>query len=467
MITLYHDIEQNYDSNADPEVCRNIVYEFLRLEKKYNIRATYNIVGKIFINQPDLIDRILNEGQEIAFHSYNHQTDWNSKYFSNEISLCRKVSLIPKGYRSPRSQINQEAVQTIWNEGFYWTAEGDRHSEPYFIYKGLVRLPIIADDWPLFEEKISADEWVNQFSKLIKNRSYTAFGLHDCVASFEPDKTLNAWEKVLQIAASSEKPKVTFSEAADLFRRSFIAMRLSSIAKEKLVNPNLNDIVKLLNKEIEGLNNPVIAFLSNSTEEQLGLKEVIINNCYLISSSLDDDNIKCFNINNKERIEAGFLFNSIDLLICLDSFELQYSPDILAQIINNYCKIGSKYIINFKAGNDNSNHDSLLENIKRNYTLAEIEKWSYNFGDYSITSNDDFINTSESDPHHEKGWSLIGKVQHRNNVQSNTRILPLSEYNFKFPNQNIEQYRIILESKKLLYLKPIKKAIKMLLNREY
>ena len=226
MITFYHDIEQNYDSQADPAECRRMVDEFLKLEKKYNIPATYNVVGKLFNQQPDLIERIINEGQEVAFHSFNHQTDWNPQYYSNEIDLCRKVSPIPTGYRSPRSQINQSAVKTIWEKGFLWSAEGDYHTEPYFIYKGLVRLPITGDDWSLHMGKVSADKWVRGFLKLLKSRTYIAFGLHDFVASLDPEKILHAWEKILQIAVESEALLLNFSEAAELFRRTAMSRYL-------------------------------------------------------------------------------------------------------------------------------------------------------------------------------------------------------------------------------------------------
>ena len=42
LLTLYHDIEQNIDSKADKDECRRVVKEFLALEKKYNVFATYN-----------------------------------------------------------------------------------------------------------------------------------------------------------------------------------------------------------------------------------------------------------------------------------------------------------------------------------------------------------------------------------------------------------------------------------------
>jgi hypothetical protein len=231
MVTFYHDIEQNLDSKANPKECRQIVKEFLYLETKYGIPVTYNVVGKLFREQPDLIELIIQEGQEVAFHSYNHQPDWQPRYYSDEITLCRAVSSLPCGYRSPQSKWNRTTLKILWEKGFLWNAESDRHKEPYFIYEGLVRLPIAQDDWPLHTGALSIEEWVQQFPRLLKMRSYFGFGCHDFVTSFATEERLKAWEKVLQIAIENKTLVVTFSEAADLFRRAAALHYYSKHAK--------------------------------------------------------------------------------------------------------------------------------------------------------------------------------------------------------------------------------------------
>ena len=95
MVTFYHDIEQNLDSDADVSQCRHMVEEFLNIERDHGIRATYNVVGKIFEQQPDLIERIQQAGHEVAFHSYQHYSDWGPRYYADEIKLCRQVTDLP------------------------------------------------------------------------------------------------------------------------------------------------------------------------------------------------------------------------------------------------------------------------------------------------------------------------------------------------------------------------------------
>lgn len=487
MITFYHDIEQNYDSRADIIECRKMVYEFLRLEKKYNIPATYNIVGKLFIEQPDLIDSILDEGQDIAFHSFNHQTDWKPEYYSNEIALCRKVSSIPKGYRSPRSQITQDAVKSIWDEGFLWSAESDKHSEPYYIYKDLVRLPITADDWPLYEGKVTPKEWVQKFSKLIESHTYVAFGLHDFVASFDPGEIIKAWERVLQIAVESQALLVTFSEAADLYKRALVSKYPRSKKNKSGTNkPSLgHSFEKTVTKELIKLNNNVIAFICHGHEEiPFYIKEIAKENRHTIIKSnniFDDESYCCFILSKEEILNSKLKLNSADLIICDNTMEYQYRSNHLTDCIKKLGKIGATYIAAFQ--NTEVNIDSLDETIpeitKRHLSLEQIKRWSNQIGpanlfivDDEIPDNNENKNSSEDKFSEQinipgkyiKGCILIGKVQYINGIQQKKRLHSLSDVTFRFPSPNLENFRIILEGKKIFFLKPIKKAVKMIQN---
>jgi peptidoglycan/xylan/chitin deacetylase (PgdA/CDA1 family) len=461
MITFYHDIEQNFDSNANAMECRKMVYEFLKLEKKYNISSTYNVVGKLFIEQPDLIEMILKEGQEVAFHSYNHFRDWKPEYFSNEISLCRKVSPIPKGYRSPRSQINKTAVQTLWDEGFYWTAERDQHSEPYYIYKGLIRLPITADDWPLYEGKVTSVEWVQKFNKLVQNRSYVAFGLHDFVATKNPEEILKAWEKILQIAVTKKALIMTFTETADLFRRA-------TNSKNILLNNHINEINKdtfpkefdeLIKIEISNLSNPKVAFLCYRYEELPDkYREIIEKNNYLVvesgSSSRNDIG------NESSRL------NSIDLLICTDTIEYTYLPECLAGEIKKMCKIGASLIVKFSHSIDNefATTENRLGIMNLLYTPAQIIKWSNQIGSgFLVRLDNEKLDSQKYSRNKSNHFVYVGKVQNINSPQQNNRIIPLSRAGFHFPNSSIERYKINLENTGLKLIKPIKEIVRKVL----
>ena len=159
-VTLFHDIEQNVNCNADREACRRIVKDLLALEGRYGIRATYNVVGRLFREQPDMIDWIAGEGHEIAFHSYNHRIDCPAEEFRREIGLCRKISPEPRGYRSPQSRWSRDTLEGLCAHDFSWNAESDKATAPYVILGDLVRLGISGDDWSLHRDGMPAERWV-------------------------------------------------------------------------------------------------------------------------------------------------------------------------------------------------------------------------------------------------------------------------------------------------------------------
>jgi hypothetical protein len=469
-ITFYHDTEQNYDSNADPLECRNMINEFLKLEKKYNIPTTYNVVGKLFEEQPDLIENIINEGQEVAFHSYNHQKDWNPEYFSSEIALCRKASRIPVGYRSPRSQINAIAVQTVWEKGFLWNAEGDYHTEPYFIYKGLVRLPITGDDWSVGIGEVTAEKWVHNFSRLLKSRTYIAFGLHDYIASFDPDKILKAWEKILQIGIESGALLLNFSETAELYRRTALSRNLkfqngNNITSKVCISVALESLIK---KETEKLNNPVIANIFFGNKNLSSFLKEISAEIHYIQIDIDLDIIGIL-----ESTDSTPQNNFANLIICTNCIEYQFWPDNLADIIKQISKIGATYIVTFPSIT-NEHPASILEKIKHSFTKDEIQEWSKQIGPgniiclYDIAVDDELINKRESHvkleiDSNKTFWVFIGKVQNQNISYPKRRSISISEAAFHFPNPVYESIRINLEIIKGKLLNTLRKVGKIIL----
>lgn len=445
IITFYHDTEQNFDSSANPIDCRNIINEFLKLEKKYNVSTTYNIVGKLFKEQPDLIDNILNEGQEVAFHSYNHQTDWNADYYLKEIELCRRISKIPMGYRSPRSQINQKAVETIWENGFLWNAEGDYHTEPYFIYEGLVRLPITGDDWPLYLREVTADKWIHNFAKILKSRRYIAFGLHDYIASFDPEKILGAWEKILQIGIESGALILNFSEAAEYYRRCAVSKYLKSpkgYNKKNKVYFSAS-FEALIRKEAELLNDPVMANLYYINKK---IPATISNSIKEIHCIPVDPDI----IGDTESRNLELQKNFADLIICVNCIEYQFRPDNLLNIIKQIGKIGATFIISFplSKGKDIPLNNSILDKIRHHFTNDEIRDWAKQLGSANITSLNDIKDNNNC--------VLMGKIKNQNEIVQKRMVISISEIIFHFPSPFFESIRINFEVLKGKLIKTIR-----------
>lgn len=442
MVTFYHDIEQDIDSEAEPEKCRAIVKKYLELEKKYNVPATYNVVGKLFKEQPDLIGWILDASQEIAFHSYNHQSDWQSKYFTSEIGLCRNTSQSVKGYRSPQSLWNHATLKSLYKKGFLWNAEVDAHKEPYFIYKGLVRLPIAGDDWGLHKEGVDVDRWVQQFSRLLKTRHYFGFGTHDSVTSFAPEEMLKAYERILQIAVENKALLVTFSEAADLFRRASVSRFYSKTAKSWNIGAKGIGLTKNLQKrvraEAEKLQHPVVADLGSgggllsSPLKDIAKKVYCVDNAPgMVSDVRSGDNVEA---RFGEVTDSNLPDNSCDMVICSRIIEYLLFRDHLADEIKRIGKIGATYFITFPVLHENipPHGGSPPRRIRHYFTSDEIQEWTKQIGPGQLVRDKD-------------DWIFVGKIEKEYSQNHHKRTIPMSAFRFRFPSPHYHRIKSYLE----------------------
>ncbi len=492
MITFYHDVEQDFDNDADIGVCRRMINEFLAIEKQYGIPATYNVVGKIFREQPDLINTILEAGQEIAFHSFNHQKDWRPDYFANEVKLCRETSAIPVGYRSPCSQFNNDTLQTLWDNKFLWDAESDDRREPYFVYKGLVRLPIAMDDWEVFVQRISPVQWVEKFSELLKTRAYVSIGSHDVYTSYNPEVHLRAWEELIQLALKRKALIVSFSEAADLFRRAALSQYYSIIAKswncETKSLYRTRRFREIIQEEAKKLNRPVIVDLGSGGGVLTSQLSNIADKIYCVDNSLgmlnDIGNSAVCIPQLGEVTETNLPDNVADFVVCSRVIEYLFWPDRLADEIKRIGKRGSKYLVTFPAcrkGDPPKNEGAPPDRVRRYFTAREVERWASQIGAGSLIGiqykNDEpkseeeekLFRKMEQDPPDNvtpRNWVYIGTIQQEFKPKDYRKVIPLSVFQFQFRNENYYRFIKVIRKVGRLFPKPIRKVGKFLLGYE-
>ncbi len=457
MVTFYHDIEQDIDADigADPDECRRVVEEFLRLEARYNVPATYNVVGKLFLEQPDLIESILEAGQEVAFHSYHHRAQ--PGYYAEEIDLCKKTPTRARvyGYRSPQSRWNRTTLKNLWDNGFLWNAEEDEHDEPYFIHKGLVRLPIAADDWTLHTGELDSEAWVGQFSDLLKTRRYFAFGSHDCIASFAPDERLDAWERVLQTAVESDCLTVNFSEAADLFRRAKLSQYYSATAKNWNCDTKslyrTRRFQEIIRDEVEKLNMPVVADLgSGGGVLSLPLQD-IAEKIYCVDNAPGMISDLCQNSRVEARMgevtESNLPDNSVDFVICARVIEYLFWHERLADEIKRICRPGAAYLVTFPALYEDALPQSgpAPDRIRHYFTPVEISEWADLIGPGELIGvqyeraepggggAEERYRAIEKDPPTgvcPMNWVYVGTVQREYVPKSYGKPIPVSAFDF-------------------------------------
>lgn len=105
------------DADSTPRV--------LDLLKRYDVRATFFVVGEQARQNPELIHRMVAEGHTVANHSYYHlpqSTLWSSQRYTEELFRCNDVvahltGLWMRLYRPPFGVTNPPIARAVKNLG--------------------------------------------------------------------------------------------------------------------------------------------------------------------------------------------------------------------------------------------------------------------------------------------------------------------------------------------------------------
>ena len=87
----------------------------LNILKKERIKATFFLVGRSIEKNPELLEKITNEGHIVANHSYSHINGWksnNTNYF-NDIEKCQKFIPENKLFRPPYGKISPLQIRHL------------------------------------------------------------------------------------------------------------------------------------------------------------------------------------------------------------------------------------------------------------------------------------------------------------------------------------------------------------------
>jgi len=108
------------------EVVKGIdkILEFLR---KHDTYATFFMVGEILEKFPDILDKILENGHEIGFHTMYHSrldSDNFQEKFSKELDdFARLTNNKSKGFRAPTFSLNEKSswvIDTLEQHGYVY-----------------------------------------------------------------------------------------------------------------------------------------------------------------------------------------------------------------------------------------------------------------------------------------------------------------------------------------------------------
>jgi polysaccharide deacetylase family protein (PEP-CTERM system associated) len=120
-------IQRHIKSTKHEPTVINGLDKILELLRKNNTYATFFVVGELLESKPELLDKIIENGHEIGFHTMHHtRIDLfeNKEKFVNEIHTFTKITNgKSKGFRAPTFSLNQKSAWTIdvlSNEGYIY-----------------------------------------------------------------------------------------------------------------------------------------------------------------------------------------------------------------------------------------------------------------------------------------------------------------------------------------------------------
>lgn len=211
-LCLMHDIEGDVDTDVPLEACEQNLRHMLAIEKAAGVRGTYNILGTRFARSAQTV---LDAGDHaLGFHSYNHRLE-----DLNQLPQVRGVDLQVKGYRPPRSMLTPELTdENLHRYNFEWLATS-RFSLGYGscrLERGVVKIPIATDDFPLHRGDCGYDAWAHDLLESARQSGFFAFSLHDCYAQH----WLHGYEELLRSLARLGEFRTADEVAAELFLRS-------------------------------------------------------------------------------------------------------------------------------------------------------------------------------------------------------------------------------------------------------
>jgi hypothetical protein len=176
IICVYHDIEENVDTDVSPESCGRALLRMLEIERQQDTNVTYNILGNIFQRVAPLV---ASAGEHsITFHSYNHQID-----DLQQLARVREVDLQVKGYRPPRSVITPELSDyslVYYNFEWLMSSASSLGFDLPRLENGIVKIPALVDDYSIATGAETYQHWFDRIMETVRHKSFVAIGLHDC-----------------------------------------------------------------------------------------------------------------------------------------------------------------------------------------------------------------------------------------------------------------------------------------------
>jgi peptidoglycan/xylan/chitin deacetylase (PgdA/CDA1 family) len=119
--------------------------------------ATFFVVGRIALEQPERVREIAAAGHEVAHHGHEHRPTHALDPTAEREEIERGIAALgdclghaPAGYRSPAWELTPVTLEALLEHGFAYDSSLMGDDRPYRLRRGLVELPVhwTLDDVP-------------------------------------------------------------------------------------------------------------------------------------------------------------------------------------------------------------------------------------------------------------------------------------------------------------------------------
>lgn len=186
--------------------------EILKILKKYNVRATFFIVGKMIKGRKNIIEKIKSDGHEFGNHTFSHKRLWfkTKKFIEKDITMCddelNKLGVTTNLFRFPGLKFGLNSLTVC------------EKLNKKIIMAEIISFNLFSYDWfrpwlkkrKLIKNTINTNKVVRDTLSRVKNGSILSF--HDYVQESGPNEDIcPILEKILPELINKKFKFVTVS----------------------------------------------------------------------------------------------------------------------------------------------------------------------------------------------------------------------------------------------------------------
>jgi hypothetical protein len=123
---------------------RNSVADLLQILYDHNTKITFFVTGKFYNQFPDVVERVHQEGHEIAFHCYTHRLVTSAKILYEEIEHSKKFleKFTPRGFRAPWIYLPEGLFSILKKNGFTYDSSTFDAPGKAYDHEGIKIFPV-------------------------------------------------------------------------------------------------------------------------------------------------------------------------------------------------------------------------------------------------------------------------------------------------------------------------------------